>query len=254
MLCVLVNIRFQVLFHSPPGVLFTFPSQYFSTIGHQVVFRLGGWAPHILTGFLVSADTLDTANPSFRFAYKTLTSFGWLSQTIRLQSEVICRGPNPDGISTVGLASSTFARHYSRNLVWFLFLPLLRCFSSGGSPRIPMYSVYVSWFFTMRVSSFGYLRVEAYLQLTAAFRSLSRPSSAPDAKAFTLCSYSLELSAKFPLLVLSISWIAWVSWTFYFGLLILVKRFYPFAWIFTPPFGEIVILPKLERPINFLLC
>ena len=44
-LCVLVNIRFQVLFHSPPGVLFTFPSQYFSTIGHWVVFRLGGWSP-----------------------------------------------------------------------------------------------------------------------------------------------------------------------------------------------------------------
>ena len=41
-LCVLVNTRFQVLFHSPSGVLFTFPSQYCSTIGHQVVFRLGG--------------------------------------------------------------------------------------------------------------------------------------------------------------------------------------------------------------------
>ena len=26
----LVNIWFQVLFHSPPGVLFTFPSQYYS--------------------------------------------------------------------------------------------------------------------------------------------------------------------------------------------------------------------------------
>ena len=37
----LVNTRFQVLFHSPPGVLFTFPSRYCSTIGHQVVFRLG---------------------------------------------------------------------------------------------------------------------------------------------------------------------------------------------------------------------
>ena len=36
-----VSIRFQVLFHSPPGVLFTFPSQYCFTIGHQVVFRLG---------------------------------------------------------------------------------------------------------------------------------------------------------------------------------------------------------------------
>ena len=61
MLCVLVNIRFQVLFHSPPGVLFTFPSQYCSTIGHQVVFRLGGWSPRLPIGFLVSDGTLDTA-------------------------------------------------------------------------------------------------------------------------------------------------------------------------------------------------
>ena len=60
-LCVLVNTGFQVLFHSPPGVLFTFPSQYCSTIGHQVVFRLGGWSPRLPTGFLVSRGTLDTA-------------------------------------------------------------------------------------------------------------------------------------------------------------------------------------------------
>ena len=33
----------------------------------------------------------------------------------------------------------------------------------------------------------------AYLQLTAAYRSLSRLSSAPDAKAFSLCSCLLEL-------------------------------------------------------------
>ena len=61
-LCVLVNIRFQVLFHSPSGVLFTFPSQYCSTIGHQVVFRLGGWAPRIPYGFHVSVGTLDTSH------------------------------------------------------------------------------------------------------------------------------------------------------------------------------------------------
>ena len=60
----LVSIRFQVLFHSPPGVLFTFPSQYFSTIGHQVVFRLGGWSPLLLTGFHVPADTPDTVHSS----------------------------------------------------------------------------------------------------------------------------------------------------------------------------------------------
>ena len=112
MLCVLVNIRFQVLFHSPPGVLFTFPSQYCFSIGHRVVFRLGGWAPRLLTGFLVSADTLDTTNASLNFAYKTLTSSGWSSHTIRLSIKVIRRGPNPDGITTIGLASSAFARHY----------------------------------------------------------------------------------------------------------------------------------------------
>ena len=66
-LYVLVSIRFQVLFHSPPGVLFTFPSQYCFTIGHQVVFRLRGWSPRLLTGFLVSADTKDPARMLPRF-------------------------------------------------------------------------------------------------------------------------------------------------------------------------------------------
>ena len=97
--------------------------------------------------------------------------------------------PNPESIATPGLASSAFARRYLRNRVCFLFLRLLRCFSSAGSPRIPMYSVYVPRLFTVVVSQFGNLRIEAYLQLPAAYRSLSRPSSAPDAKAFTLCSF-----------------------------------------------------------------
>ena len=57
----LVNTGFQVLFHSPPGVLFTFPSQYCFTIGHRLVFRLGGWSLRLPTGFLVSRGTLDTA-------------------------------------------------------------------------------------------------------------------------------------------------------------------------------------------------
>ena len=59
-LSLLVNTGFQVLFHSPPGVLFTFPSRYCSTIGHQVVFRLGRWSSHVPTGFHVSGGTLDT--------------------------------------------------------------------------------------------------------------------------------------------------------------------------------------------------
>ena len=39
------------------------------------------------------------------------------------------------------------------------------------------------------VSPFGNLRITAHLQLPEAYRSLSRPSSAPDAKAFPLRSF-----------------------------------------------------------------
>ncbi len=53
----LVGTRFQVLFHSPSGVLFTFPSRYWCTIGHGRVCSLGGWSPQIPTGFLVSRRT-----------------------------------------------------------------------------------------------------------------------------------------------------------------------------------------------------
>ena len=43
------------------GVLFTFPSRYWFTIGLSGVFSLAGWAPLIHTGFLVSRATKDTA-------------------------------------------------------------------------------------------------------------------------------------------------------------------------------------------------
>ena len=42
------------------------------------------------------------------------------------------------------------------------------------------------------VPPFGNLRINAYLQLPEAYRSLSRPSSAPDAKAFPLRPFSLD--------------------------------------------------------------
>ena len=57
-----VNTGFQVLFHSPPGVLFTFPSRYCFSIGHWVVFSLGGWSPRLPTRFPVSRGTPDPAH------------------------------------------------------------------------------------------------------------------------------------------------------------------------------------------------
>ena len=44
----------------------------------------------------------------------------------------------------------------------------------------------------MRIAPFGYLRINSCLLIPAAFRSLPRPSSAPNAKAFSLRSYQLN--------------------------------------------------------------
>ena len=46
----LVNIGFQVLFHSPPGVLFTFPSQYYALSVTKEYLALGGGPPEFPQG------------------------------------------------------------------------------------------------------------------------------------------------------------------------------------------------------------
>ena len=78
-----------------------------------------------------------------------------------------------------GLGSSPFARHYWGNHCCFLFLQVLRCFSSLRWPPDLRDAIPSGW----RVVPFGDPRVKGYLRLTAAFRSLSRPSSPPRAKA-----------------------------------------------------------------------
>ena len=69
------------------------------------------------------------------------------------------------GVNT-GLGSFPFAHHYLGNRFYFLFLRLLRCFSSPRSP--PLRDDRSS---TCRVAPFGYLRINARLQLPVAFRS-----------------------------------------------------------------------------------
>src|SRR5919107_1241190 len=64
----LVGTRFQVLFHSPPGVLFTFPSRYLSAIGHQGVFRLSGWSRRIHTEFHGLGATWETRSRDNAFS------------------------------------------------------------------------------------------------------------------------------------------------------------------------------------------
>ena len=57
-------------------------------------------------------------------------------------------------------------------------------------PRVHLfYSMHAAGVLLQRVSPFGNLRIDAYVPLPEAYRSLSRPSSAPDAKAFPLRSF-----------------------------------------------------------------
>ena len=76
------------------------------------------------------------------FAYGTFTLFRPPFQVCSAIQSSLSWGPYPARIATRGLGYSDFARHYFRNRFYFLFLRVLRCFSSPGSPHTPMDSVY----------------------------------------------------------------------------------------------------------------
>ena len=77
------------------------------------------------------------------FIYRTFTFYGMIFQTFLLDLLDRLYSPNPKSITTFSLGSSYFARHYSRNRVFFLFLWVLRCFSSPRS--LLMYYFTYTW-------------------------------------------------------------------------------------------------------------
>ena len=141
MLYLLVSIRFQVLFHSPPGVLFTVPSQYYSLsvtrsylalrdgprifpqdsscpvvlwiLTATITFRLREFHPLCCpfpVNFVYARCTLrESATP----LYITIPRFGLFPFRSPLLGE---------------------------SFFYFLFLRVLRCFSSPGSLYYTMYS------------------------------------------------------------------------------------------------------------------
>ena len=172
MLSLLVNTGFQVLFHSPPGVLFTFPSRYYFAIGHQHVFSLGGWSPRLPTGFLVSCGTLVQTRRILHFAYEALTPSGRAFQRVLLCAILtLLPARNPRHPKMPGLGCFPFARRYLGNRFCFLFLRVLRCFSSPGSPRYTMYSYNADS--ALPLPGFP-IRTSAYHSLCAAPRGFSQ--------------------------------------------------------------------------------
>ena len=119
----LVSVWFQGLFTPLFRVLFTFPLQYWFTIGLLVVFRLTRWCWWIQTGFLRPRPTQDTPMYIKHSAYRTVTLFGSAFQRFLLCFISQCWSPTTPVCTHTGLASSAFARHYLRNHYLFSFPP-----------------------------------------------------------------------------------------------------------------------------------
>ena len=119
-LSVLVSTRFQVLFHSPPGVLFTFPSRYSSLSVTGSYLGLEGGPPVFPPGFTCPA-VLWIQLADFTFRLRDSHSLWCVFPYASARCPPTSRCPNPAGIATRGLASSPFARHYSGNLVLMSF-------------------------------------------------------------------------------------------------------------------------------------
>ena len=113
------------------------------------------------------------------FAYQTFTIYGLLFQVILLTLLNQLCSPNPYHITTIGLGSSSFARHYSRNRFFFLFLWVLRCFSSPRSLHIHYFThVWIDWHFSQpefpHSDIYGLTDICSYPQLFAAYHVLHR--------------------------------------------------------------------------------
>ena len=125
------------------------------------------------------------------YAYGAITLYGGTFQILQLNfhTHVAVLQP-PEGRNLQGLGCSPFARHYLGNHYCFLFLQVLRCFSSLGWLHLDVSSS------TIRVAPFGDLRISGRLHLPEAFRSLPRPSSPARAKAFTMCPFLLSCQCR----------------------------------------------------------
>ena len=130
------------------------------------------------------------------FAYGPLTLCGRLSHAVRLTSTLVMAVPTPkirrpsvwppprSLATTCGISVDVFSCPYLD-------------VSVQGVPRVRLFdSPHADTVLPCRVSPFGNLRINAYVPLPGAYRSLSRPSSAPDAKAFPLRSFQLDHRRK----------------------------------------------------------
>ena len=146
------------------------------------------WSAQIHTAFHVCRITQELPRASLDFGYGGITLSAGTFQFLHLSIEIPRRGPTtPRTSPRFGLIR--FRSPLLTESILFLFLRLLRCFTSPGFAlgvlciHTPVTEYYLCW-----VIPFGDARVKAYLPLSVPYRSLSRPSSPIGTKASIMCS------------------------------------------------------------------
>ncbi len=164
MLRLLVGLRFHVLFHSPPGVLFTFPSRYWFTIGHTGVFSLTRWSSLIHPEFHVLQATRDSAS------ILQLSTTGLSPSLVQVSSassnlQIPCRCPTTPKCMHFGLGSSA-SLAATRESRLFSLPPATKMFQFAG------FALTFLWIqkAVSRVAPFGNHRINACFQLPGAYR------------------------------------------------------------------------------------
>ena len=171
---------FRVCFTPLLEVLFTFPSRYLCAIGLSVVFSLAGWSPLVPAEFLVLRGTQVPPDGQICISRTGLSPsvarlsclFRYASRHVRRRSYNPGRCQRQPRFGLLRVRSPLLAQSFLLSLP-----PGTKMFQfpgfAPGQARCRDRS--------RRVSPFGHPRVTGHLPLTAAFRSLSRPSSPPRA-------------------------------------------------------------------------
>ncbi len=152
-------------------MLFTFPSRYWFTIGQQGVLSLGGWSPHVQTGFHVSRLTQGLKCVLPIRGYHPLWPDFPDGSSYHTTATGLVRVRSP-------LLTESRLISFPRGTEMFQF-PRFASATYVFSCRYPY-----GW-----VSPFGHLRIKECSHLPEAFRRVPRPSSPLVAKASTRCPY-----------------------------------------------------------------
>lgn len=141
------------------------------------------WSAQIHAKLHLDRVTQEIPRRASVFGYGPFTLCGAIFHSLHLTFALPQRAPTTPRASS-GFGLFRFRSPLLTESILFLFLRLLRCFTSPGIATLTLCIQIRTWsYYRPQVTPFGNARVKAYLPLSVPYRSLSRPSSPISTKA-----------------------------------------------------------------------